>query len=155
MMNTRDPSGATVSRTRAICHARPHPGRVEQEIYALLLTYQMLRIAITDATIGEPDVDPDRGSFTITLNAACDELVKAAGVIADTVIDLVGTIGRHVLDNLMPDCRLRTNPRVVKRAISTYVAQQRSRSCPSKQLQGHHQHQHPRRWRPLTTGLNA
>ncbi|MGH3830853.1 MAG: IS4 family transposase [Pseudonocardiaceae bacterium] len=98
------------------------PTGVEREIYALLLTYQTLRIAITDATIGRPGVDPDQGSFTITLNAARDELVKAAGVIADTVIDLVGTIGRRVLDNLMPDRRLRTNPRVVKRAISKYVA---------------------------------
>jgi hypothetical protein len=98
------------------------PTGVEQEIYALLLTYQTLRIAIADATLGRPDVDPDRGSFTITLNAARDELIKAAGVIADTVIDLVGTIGRHVLDNLMPDRRLRTNPRVVKRAISKFVA---------------------------------
>ncbi len=98
------------------------PTGVDQEIYALLITYQALRTAITDATIGRPDVDPDRGSFTITLNAARDQLVKAAGVIADTVIDLVGTIGRHVLDNLMPNRRLRTNPRVVKRAISKFVA---------------------------------
>lgn len=98
------------------------PTGVDQEIYALLVTYQALRIAITDATLGRPDVDPDRGSFTITLNAARDQLVKAAGVIAGTVIDLVGTIGRHVLDNLMPDRRLRTTPRVVKRAISNYVA---------------------------------
>jgi hypothetical protein len=98
------------------------PAGVDQEIYALLVTYQALRTAITDATIGRPDVDPDRGSFTIALNAARDELVKAAGVIADTVIDLVGVIGRHVLDDLMPDRRLRTNPRVVKRAISKFVA---------------------------------
>jgi len=98
------------------------PAGVEQEIYALLVTYQALRIAITDTTISRPDVDPDRGSFTIALNAARDQLVKAASVIADTVIDLVGTIGRHVLDNLMPDRRLRTTPRVVKRAISKYVA---------------------------------
>ncbi|MDQ4040038.1 MAG: IS4 family transposase [Actinomycetota bacterium] len=98
------------------------PTGVEQEIYALLVTYQTLRIAITDAMISRPDVDPDRASFTIALGAARDELVKAAGVIADTVIDLVGTIGRRVLNNLMPDRRLRTNPRVVKRAISKYVA---------------------------------
>jgi hypothetical protein len=98
------------------------PTGVEQEIYALLITYQALRIAITDATIGRPYVDPDRGSFTIALNAARDELINAADVIADTVIDLLGTIGRHVLDNLMPDRRLRTNPRVVKRAISKYAA---------------------------------
>jgi hypothetical protein len=28
-------------------------------------------------------------------------------VITDTTVDLVGTIGRHVLANLMPDRRLR------------------------------------------------
>ena len=43
-------------------------------------------------------------------------------MIAGTVIDLVGVIGRHVLDHRMPDRRLRTNPRVVKRAISKFVA---------------------------------
>ena len=37
-------------------------------------------------------------------------------------IDLVGTIGRHVLAQLLPARRTRTNPRVVKRAISKYVA---------------------------------
>jgi hypothetical protein len=78
------------------------PTGVDQEIYALLLTYQALRIAIFDATIGRPDIDPDPGSFTIALNTARDQLTNAAGVIADTVIDLVGTIGRHILDNLLP-----------------------------------------------------
>jgi len=98
------------------------PGGVDQEIYALLVTYQALRIAITDATIAQPDIDPDRASITIALNAARDQLVQAAGVIAEGVIDLVGVIGRHVLAELMPTRRLRTTPRVVKRAISNYVA---------------------------------
>ena len=98
------------------------PAGVEQEIYALLVTYQALRIAITDTTIVHPDIDPDRGSFTVALNTARAQLVTATGVIADTVIDLVGRIGRHVLDNLMPKRRLRITPRVVKRAISNYVA---------------------------------
>ena len=98
------------------------PGGVEQEIYALLVTYQALRVAITDATIGRPDIDPDRASFTIALTTARDQLVQAAGVIADTAIDLVGVIGHNVLANLMPARRLRTSPRVVKRAISKYVA---------------------------------
>lgn len=98
------------------------PAGVDQEVYALLVTYQALRIAISDATLAHPDLDPDRGSFTVALHAARDQLVAAAGVIADTVIDLVGEIGRQVLDHLMPARRLRTNPRVVKRAISKYVA---------------------------------
>jgi Insertion element 4 transposase N-terminal/Transposase DDE domain len=98
------------------------PAGVAQEIYALLITYQALRIAISDTTLARPELDPDRGSFTIALHAARDQLVAAAGVIADTVIDLVGVIGRHVLDALLPARRVRTNPRVVKRAISKYVA---------------------------------
>lgn len=98
------------------------PAGLEQEIYALLVAYQALRIAICDATIARPDIDPDRGSFTVALQAARDQLVQAAGVMTDTVVDLVGAIGQQVLADLLPDRRCRTNPRVVKRAISNYVA---------------------------------
>lgn len=98
------------------------PTGVDQEVYALLIIYQALRVAISDATLARPDLDPDRGSFTVALHAARDQLVLAAGIIADTAIDLVGVIGRHVLDHLLPARRLRTSPRVVKRAISKYVA---------------------------------
>jgi hypothetical protein len=98
------------------------PAGLEQEIYALLVAYQALRIAICDATISAPDLDPDRGSFTVALHAARDQIIKAADVIAETTIDLVGVIGRQVLDNLLPDRRCRTSPRVVKRAISKFAA---------------------------------
>jgi Insertion element 4 transposase N-terminal/Transposase DDE domain len=97
------------------------PGGVDQEVYALLVTYQALRIAITDATIARRGLDPDRGSFSVALNTARDQLVAAAGVIAEDVIDLVGVIGRHVLAAIMPARRPRTAPRVVKRAISNYA----------------------------------
>ncbi|MGH3827963.1 MAG: hypothetical protein ACRDQX_12450 [Pseudonocardiaceae bacterium] len=43
-------------------------------------------------------------------------------MINDTTIDLVGVIGSHVLDTVMPARRPRTTPRVVKRAISNYAA---------------------------------
>jgi hypothetical protein len=98
------------------------PAGVTQELYALLVTYQALRIAVSDATLSRPDLDPDRASFTIARQAARDQLISAAGVIADTVVDLVGVIGRHVLARPLPARRTRTNPRVVKRAISKYVA---------------------------------
>jgi hypothetical protein len=102
------------------------PAGVDQEIYALLVTYQALRVAISDATLDQPDLDPDRASFTVALHAARDQLVLAAGVLTDTstgaVVDLVGVIGQAVLANLMPGRRLRTNARVVKRAISKFVA---------------------------------
>lgn len=98
------------------------PTGIDQEIHALLVTYQILRTAMTDATNSDTRVDPDRASFTIALNAARDQVVQATGVIADTVIDLIGKIGRLVLDDLLPERRLRLNARTVKRAISKYNA---------------------------------
>lgn len=107
--------GGRVLRTRT-------PAGIEQEIYALLVTYQLIRTAMADATANRPEIDPDRASFTTALQAARDLVIQAAGVIADTAIDLVGAIGRHVLAHLMPDRRLRVCPRIVKRAISKYQA---------------------------------
>jgi hypothetical protein len=98
------------------------PEGITQEVYALLITYQILRQAMTDATDTRPGSDPDRASFTIALNAARDQVVQATGVIADTLLDLVGQIGRHVLANLLPKRRIRLGPRAVKRATSKYPA---------------------------------
>jgi hypothetical protein len=47
---------------------------------------------------------------------------QAANIIAGAVIDLIVAIGRRILDNLLPDRRLRVSPRIVKRAISKYQA---------------------------------
>lgn len=98
------------------------PAGIEQEVYALLVTYQLLRTAIADAAAACPDLDPDRASFTIAWQTARDQIVQAAGAIAETVIDLVGTIGRCVLAQPLPTRRLRVSPRIVKRAISKYQA---------------------------------
>jgi hypothetical protein len=98
------------------------PEGVTQEIYALLVVYHLLRTAMADATATRTDIDPDRGSFSIAWQTARDQLIQAANVIAGTVIDLVGTIGQHVLTNLLPARRLRVCPRIVKRAISKYQA---------------------------------
>jgi hypothetical protein len=98
------------------------PDGIEQEIYALLVTYQLLRTAIAGAASTAPGADPDRASFTVALNAARDQVILAAGVIAGASTDLAGTIGRHVLARLMPARRLRISPRVVKRAMSRYNA---------------------------------
>lgn len=98
------------------------PTGVVQEIYALLVVYHLLRTAMADATATQPDADPDRASFTTALHTARDLVIQATNVIADTVIDLVGTIGRHVLAAPLPARRLRVSPRTVKRAISKYQA---------------------------------
>src|SRR5207248_8912129 len=53
------------------------PAGIAQETYALLVTYQILRIAIAD-TIDTAGTEADRGSFTVALHAARDQLVQAA-----------------------------------------------------------------------------
>lgn len=100
------------------------PAGITQEIYALLITYQALRLAIHDAVLARPEVDPDRASFTIALSTARDQLTAARGVLADAAapaIDLTGAIGQQVLNNLLAARRRRSSPRVVKRAISIYA----------------------------------
>ncbi|MEU8184021.1 hypothetical protein AB0B85_32215 [Micromonospora sp. NPDC049044] len=82
----------------------------------------MLRTAMVDATDSRPGLDPDRASFTTALNAARDQVVHAAGVIADTTIHLVGVIGERVLANLLPERRIRTKTRMIKRSNSNYQA---------------------------------
>ena len=98
------------------------PAGVDQEVHALLVTYQALRTAMADAAGTVSGLDPDRASFVVALSSARDQVILAAGVIAGTTIDLTGTIGRNVLASLMPARRIRTSPRVVKRAISKYNA---------------------------------
>jgi hypothetical protein len=111
---------STILRGRVL-RART-PGGIEQEVWALLVTYQALRTAIADAAGTVPGADPDRASFTIALNAARDQVILAAGVLPGPAADLAGAIGRLVLASLMPGRRLRVSPRVVKRAMSRYNA---------------------------------
>ncbi len=102
---------------RRVLRARTLPG-IAQEIYTLLTVYQAIRIAIADATV--PGTDPDRASFSIALQTARDQIIRAADVVADTAIDLVGAISRAVLDNRMPARRLRVSPHAVKQPLSRY-----------------------------------
>jgi hypothetical protein len=98
------------------------PDGIDQEVHALLIVYQILRTAMVDATDSRPGLDPDRASFSTALNTARDQIIHAAGVITGTIIDLVGTIGAHVLANLLPERRPRTKTRMIKRSNSKYQA---------------------------------
>ena len=100
----------------------PIPALIAQEIYALLTIYQVLRIAIADTTDAAGGVDPDRASFTTAVQTAKDLIAQATNVIAETTIDLIGTIGRAVLAHLLPDRRIRVKTRMIKRSNSKYQA---------------------------------
>ncbi|WP_420834069.1 hypothetical protein [Streptomyces antarcticus] len=77
-------------------------------------------------TVGSPDLQKFNGTVRdehgAGVAAARDQLVLAAGITTDTMTDLVGAIGRHVLAHLLPARRIRTKDRIVKRAISKYNA---------------------------------
>jgi hypothetical protein len=96
------------------------PG-LEQEIWALLTLYQLLRMAMVTAVESRPGTDPDRASFTTAAEAARDQLIAARGVCPDTPPDLLGVIGRAVLASLLPARRLRYSARKVKCATSRYL----------------------------------
>jgi hypothetical protein len=59
------------------------PG-LEQEIWALLTLYQLLRMAMTDAAQSVPGTDPDRASFTVALQTASEQLITAQDIIPRT-----------------------------------------------------------------------
>ena len=98
------------------------PDGIDQEIYALLIVYQLCAPPWSTPPTAMPGVDPDRASFTTASQTARDQLVHAAGIIAGTVIDLIGAIGTHVLANLLPARQLRLNTRMIKRSNSKYQA---------------------------------
>lgn len=101
---------------------------VEQELWALLTLYQLLRMAMVEAIETHPGLDPDRASFTTALQTARDQLVTATGIHPDRDGHLSskaiqpGVIGRAVLDTLLPARRLRYSNRNVKCPTSRYHA---------------------------------
>lgn len=94
------------------------PAGLEQEIWALLTTYQLLRTAIVNAVEQTDGVNPDRAGFTTALTTAQNLLVKAENIIDD--LDPVGQIGQAVLADLAPPRRLRVSTRKVKSPLSRY-----------------------------------
>ena len=102
------------------------PG-AEQETWALLTLYQLLRMAMVTATETRPGTNPGRASFTTALEAAKDQLTAACGIYPREPADLPGAIGRAVLATLLPARRPRYSARKVKAPTSRYQARDDAR----------------------------
>ena len=102
------------------------PVGIEQEMWALLTVYQVLRTTMVNATDTVKHVDPDRASFTSAVQVARDQIVLAAGIGpttgTDGRLDLAGEIGAVVLAELNPPRRLRISARKVKSGRSRYAS---------------------------------
>jgi Insertion element 4 transposase N-terminal/Transposase DDE domain len=99
------------------------PFGLEQEMWAQLTVYQVLRRIMADAVESIPSIDPDRASFTVALEAARDQVINANGVLANEADPASpGMIEQTVLAALLPPRRARTSTRQVKCATSRYPA---------------------------------
>jgi hypothetical protein len=97
------------------------PAGIQQEMWALLSLYQVLRTVMVDAAESRPGTDPDRCCFTIALHTARDQVIAAAGIVpADKENGLVGRIGEQILNHLLPPRRQRVSTRKVKSPVSRY-----------------------------------
>ncbi|MGW1179546.1 IS4 family transposase, partial [Kitasatospora sp. NPDC002543] len=95
---------------------------LDQEVYALLTTYQALIRAASDTACTRPGLDMDRISFTVLQTTAADTVTTATAILPPAgPADLVGTIGRAVLDALHPARhRHRVKARTRKNPTSKY-----------------------------------
>ena len=109
-----------------VLRSQDRPG-LEQEVWALLTVYQLLRMAMVTAVEARPDTNPDRASFTTALQAARDQLIAADAILPTNrpgpsdQPDLLGVIGRAVLATLLPPRRPRWSTRRLKNATSRYL----------------------------------
>jgi hypothetical protein len=94
---------------------------IDQEVYALLATYQALIRAAADTAATRPGLDMDRISFTILLQTAGDLVTTASNILPAGPADLAGAIGRAALRDLLPAWRRpRIKARTRKNPTSKY-----------------------------------
>jgi transposase IS4-like protein/DDE family transposase len=103
-----------------VLRSRSLPG-IDQEVYALLATYQALIRAAADIAATQPGLDMDRISFTIVLHTAGNLVTTATGILPTGPADLTGALGRAALRALLPTWRRpRLKARTVKNPTSKY-----------------------------------
>lgn len=97
------------------------PNGLEQELWAILCAYQVLRRALVDSIPAGQRLDPDRLSFTVALRCAQETVESAEGVLDQT--PWTDTAFAHALRAaIMPARRPRLSTRKVKSPINRYHA---------------------------------
>ena len=92
------------------------PAGLQQEVWALLALYQLLRMTMTDAAATRPGTDPDRASFTTALQTATGQLATAQHITGGT-----SAITTAILATLLPPRRPRYSARAIKCPRSRYA----------------------------------
>ena len=95
------------------------PLGVIQELYALLIAHYAVRVAIHEAALLAAS-DPDRLSFTHALQVIQDAIAEFQMTATELLPNLYQRMLRDIAAERLPERRLRTNPRVVKRKMSKF-----------------------------------
>ena len=95
------------------------PDGVRQEIYGHLCTHYAIR-ALMSTAADDQDLDPDRISFTRTLRAARRSTRAGLGTATINLAAALTDTLAEILHELLPQRRLRSAARVVKRKMSNY-----------------------------------
>ncbi|MDX2565296.1 IS4 family transposase [Streptomyces sp. TX20-6-3] len=96
-----------------------YPDGVEQEIYGFLLVHHALR-DVMHHTACEAGLDPDRISFTRTLNAARRHVTDQAALSPSRLTRALTHTTHELLERPLPPRRRRPTPRVIKRKMSNW-----------------------------------
>ena len=105
-----------------------------QEVYALLTVYQAL-CALELHAAQRGDIDPDRISFTATVQLARLKVVSQAAADTITLIAARNEVVRELLDGLLPARRDRQCDRVKKPPKNTFETKKRDRPRTSGHVQ--------------------
>jgi len=95
------------------------PVGVIQELYGLLLAHYAVRYLMHEAAL-MADVDPDRLSFVHALRVIGDAMAEFEMVAVAERPRLYQRLLKDLVAEILPERRLRINPRVVKRKMSNY-----------------------------------
>lgn len=90
------------------------PVGVIQEMYGLLIAHYAIRFLMHEAAC-QVGIDPDRISFVHSLNIVHDAIPEFQMTAPEQLPQLYTRLLRDIADDLLPERRLRSTPRVVKR----------------------------------------
>ena len=107
------------------------PTGIVQEMWALLVVYQLLRMAMIEAMATRPERDVDRAGFTACLEAARNQVINADGILPQDDDTDPGVIGRTVVEHLLPTRRHHTRSRTLKAAHSRYYRRRPEDNLPA------------------------
>jgi hypothetical protein len=95
------------------------PVGVIQELYGLLIAHYAIRFLMHEAAL-QAGLDPDRLSFVHALQVIADAVPEFQMIAPDQLPQLYTRLLQDIADGRLPERRLRSNPRVVKRKMSKF-----------------------------------